>query len=63
MPEQAIIEDLYEKCIKGIIPTNDMIRLWLINLEERVRRLETSQSSRMTLPGGRTQGKPKQILE
>lgn len=50
MPEQTIeeyIEDLYQKCVDGLIPTNDMIRRWLINLEERVRKLE-SQSSRVT---------------
>jgi len=59
MPEQAYIEDLYEKCSRGMIPTNDMIRLWLINLEERVRKLEASQSPDVTLPGGRTRGKTK----
>jgi len=58
MPEQTV-ENLYKKCVKGMVPTNDMIRLWLINLEERIRKLESSQSSHVTLPGGRTQGKPK----
>lgn len=50
MPEQTIeeyIEDLYQKCVNGMIPTNDMIRHWLISLEKRIRKLE-SQSSCVT---------------
>ena len=66
MPEQTIeeyIEDLYKKCVDGMIPINDMIRRWLINLEERVRKLE-SQSSRVTASRrGRTRRKRNNSLE
>jgi hypothetical protein len=51
MPEH--VEDLYKKCVDGMIPTNDMIRRWLINLEERVRKLE-SQSQGVAASSRRT---------
>lgn len=44
MPKKTTAEKLYSKCVNGMIPTNDMIRLWLINLENRVRKLESSRS-------------------
>ena len=48
MPEKTTVEELYSKCANGMVPTNDMIRLWLINLEDRVRKLESSRSRSVT---------------